>query len=311
MTEHKCDTKAKWVDRLIQRAAERLAPSDEAVWIQEKFDSFGVKYGLARRQDIDRLIYQKLTGRCPERDSQLLKIRYWRTGRHKPQSREQCLQLGKALNLEKEDLRYMLQAYYDSADRIFDKGDEKNPVYQERLRLFGELEQQYLINAHPDILTQMGVPWNRPEPYLRHYYFQDAANYVSGVRQGRNSSHISSANYVNEFQKSRRLQGEIPRRTILRHLFIMGAPFLSKEVMNSRLTALGYAPLSEGHESRWGERVDCLILGLLEQYSAECTGKSPVQCLAWLQNTSRFLDQRLVDVGHPELRFLYFKALGN
>lgn len=298
-----------WIDALIRQATENLNPSDESIWLQEKFHRIGTKYGIRRQQDIDRLIFQKLYLCPPTKDSQVLKIRYWRTCRHKPQNRKQCLELGQALELNEEETHYLLQNYFDCSDVIFEQGDTKNPLYQTRLRVFSELEQQYLRNAHPDTLEQFGIPWDKPESSLRHYYFQDATNYVFDVQPENKSCHFSSANYINEFQKNRHLLGEIPRRTMLRHLFIMSAPFLSKEVINNRLTALGYAPLSENHESRQSERLDCLILGLLSQYKNECTGMAPHKCLSWLQGVCRILDEKLICSGHLELRFLFFKSL--
>ena len=305
----KNDAKSDWINALIHQATEKAFPSDEIVWLQEKFDSLGMKYGMERRQDIDRLVFQKMTGNCLVKDSQLLKIRYWRTGRHKPQSRQQCFEFGRALELDQNENCYLLQGYYDGADMIFGEADTQNPVYQSRMWVFRELERQYLVGVHPDTMEWFKIPWNNPEPFLRHYYFQDALQYISGMQQKENNSHFSSTNYVSEFQKSRRLLGEIPRRTILRHLFLMGAPFLSIDVMNERLTALGYTPLSEGHESRWGERIDLLMIGLIKHYEAECVGTSPELCMKWLRNTCQMLDERLVSSKHPELRFLNFKAL--
>lgn len=298
-----------WLDALIQQATENLSPSDEAVWLRERFHMLGAKYGISRQQDIDCLVFQKISGHPPIKDSQLLKIRYWRTGRHKPQNREQCLELGHALELDEKDTLYLLQFYFDGADVIFSQADIGNSLYQTRLLSFGELEQQYLLNAHPDTLEQFNIAWDKPEASLRHYYFQDTAKYVSGVQSESPTSHFSSANYVNEFQRNRHLLGDIPRRTMLRHLFIMSAPFLSREILDARLTALGYARLSANHESRFGERLDCLILGLLTQYENQCRDKSPLQCLSWLQSTCRTLDEKLVNSSHPELRFLFFKAL--
>ena len=75
--EEKKVIKQDWVDALVRQATENLAPADEIVWLQEKFDALGVTYGMERRQDIDRLIFQKMNGRDPEKDSQLIKIRYW------------------------------------------------------------------------------------------------------------------------------------------------------------------------------------------------------------------------------------------
>lgn len=269
---------------------------------------------MYRKQDVDRLIFEKMNGRCPLRDSEILKIRYWRTGRHKPQSREQCLELTRALELEPEEARYLLQFYYDAADQVFTEEDLDNPVYQERLRVLAELETQYLANAHPAELDRLDIPWTGNGKFLRHYYFQDAGSYVyagATEKSGKKNSHFSSINYIHEFQKNRRLLGEIPRKTILRHLFIMGAPFLSAEVMNDWFQALGYAPLTMDHETRWGERLDCLLLRLLERYEQECTGKSPEEGLCWLRESCRMLDRALAGTGHEELRFLYFKALRN
>lgn len=309
MTERD-DVNPEWIHTLIRQAAETPAPSDEILWLQGKFNALGRKYGMERRQDVDRLVAQKMTGSGPVEDSRTLKIRYWRTGRHKPQSRRQCLELGRALELDPDETRYLLQGYYDGADRIFDGEEPENPVYQFRIRVIRELERQYLWNAHPDRLEWLNIPWKNPEAYLRHYYFQDAASYASGSHTD-SSDHFSSTNYVSEFQKSRRLMGEIPRRTVLRHLLIMSAPFLSVRVINERLDLLGYLPLSEGHESRSGERVDLLILGFLKHYETECGGASPEQCMAWLRHTYQMMDEELVSSGHPELRFLHFKALSS
>lgn len=219
------------------------------------------------------------------------------------------MELAKALDLDEGGTRYLLQYYYDGADQIFSEADASNPVYQERLCVMQALEEQYLTNAEPDDLEEMNIPWDKPLPYLRHFYFLDAMRYLSQPQQEQAENHLSSANFVHEFQKTRRLLGEIPRKTMLRHLFLMGAPYLSIEVMNERLTALGYAPLAEDHETRWGERLDCLILRLLERYEAVCAGKTPAEGLAWLRQTCRAMDGALTDSGAKELQFLRFKAL--
>ena len=75
------------------------------------------------------------------------------------------------------------------------------------------------------------------------------------------------------------------------------------------LETLGYLPLDERHESRFGERTDLLVLSLLERYQQECTGKTPSDCHAWLRHTCRDMDTFLLHRGHPELRFLHFKTL--
>lgn len=299
----------QWAEQVLEECMASISPAQELVWLQRQFDAIGIESGLTRKNDVDRLIFQKMHGRTPERDSEILKIRYWRTGRHKPQSRQQCLELSRALNLDDAGTLYLLQYYYDAADQVFDEADTTKPLYQKRLRVMQELEIQYLTNADLDYLENIGVPWDKPLPYLRHCYFQDAARYISGSQWEKADSHLSSANFVHEFQKTRRLLGEIPRKTILRHLFLLSAPYLSVAVMNDRLTALGYAPLTKDHETRWGERLDGLLLRLLERYESACSGKTPDEGLVWLQQACREIDEALIGTGHTELQFLRFKAL--
>lgn len=298
-----------WIKEMIKECTSRTEESEEICWIQSKFEELGKQSGLTRKQDIDRLVFEKMNGRCPDKESEILKIRYWRTGRHKPQNRAQCLELARALELSEEETRYLLQYYFDASDRVFEKEDVWDMLYQKRLLVIQELEQQYLASAHPAKMEQLDIPWERQESFLRHYYFNNVRSFICSEPLEKCESHLNSINYVHEFQRSRQLLGEIPRKTMLRHLFVMSAPFLSVKVMNERLAALGYAPLNRLHETRGGERLDSLILRLLEQYERDCRGKTPEEGLLWLQEVCREIDRELVEAKHTELRFLYFKAL--
>lgn len=74
-------------------------------------------------------------------------------------------------------------------------------------------EAQYLAMVHPLTLERLHIPWERSGEYLRHYYVQDARQYVDTKNKPDGASHLNSANYVNEFQRLRFLMGEIPRKT--------------------------------------------------------------------------------------------------
>lgn len=298
-----------WLEETLCLCTAPEEESRETAWIRERFEDAARSGNLSRRGVLDRLVFERLYGRPPETSAEQVTVRYWRTGRHKPQSREQCLALGRALVLEETEMRFLLQGYYDSADRVFSPADREDPVYRRRRAYLAGLEEQYLAAAHPLALDRLHIPWEKAGDYLRHYYVQDARQYVDTKNRADGASHLSSANYVNEFQRLRFLMGEIPRKTMLRHLFLLLAPFVSREALDQGLTALGYLPLDARHESRFGERIDCLLLALLEQYRLACGGMSPSGSLAWLRRTCRAMDARLLQRGHPELRFLHFKTL--
>lgn len=307
--EHPLQDMDSWLKETLALCTAFEPPSQESRFIREQFAKLAQVNGIARKKELDRLVFERMYGRKPEKDTDFLSIRYWRTGRHKPQSREQCLSLGLALELGPEDTLFLLQGYYDSADRIFSSADQKDPVYLYRRKQIETLAEQYLAMAHPLELEQMKISWKNPALYLRHYYVQDARQYVFSCCNSGNASHLTSATYVSEFQKNRFLKGEIPRKTMLRHLFLMQSPFLSRELLSQGLKNLGYLPLDPDHESRSGARLDLLVIRLLELYERECSGKSPSACKSWLRRTCRTIDEFLVNSRHPELRFLHFKVL--
>ena len=299
----------EWLKKTFALCTASEQESQERIWIRERFEDVARSQSVGSRGALDRLVFERLYGRRPEKSTEQLTVRYWRTGRHKPQSRELCLALGRALALEEAEKPFLLLGYYDSADRVFAPGDREDPVYRQRREYLARLEEQYLAMAHPLVLEQLRIPWEKAGDYLRHYYVQDARQYVEAKNKVDGACHLNSANYINEFQHLRFLTGEIPRKTMLRHLFLLLAPFVSREALDQGLTTLGYLPLDARHESRFGERTDLLVLALLEQYRQACAGKSPADCQSWLRRTCRTMDGFLQYRGHPELRFLYFKTL--
>lgn len=308
MEQRKPDS-PEWLKKTLALCTASEQESQERIWIRERFEDVARSQSVGSRGALDRLVFERLYGRQPEKSTEQLTVRYWRTGRHKPQSRELCLALGRALALEETEMAFLLQGYYDSADRVFAPADREDPVYRQRREYLARLEEQYLAMAHPLVLEQLRIPWEKAGDYLRHYYVQDARQYVEAKNKVDGACHLNSANYVNEFQHLRFLTGEIPRKTMLRHLFLLLAPFVSREALDQGLTMLGYLPLDARHESRFGERIDFLVLKLLERYQQECVGKAPADCQSWLRRTCRIMDGFLQNRGHPELRFLYFKTL--
>lgn len=298
-----------WLENTLALCTESEWESRETAWIRERFEDVARSHNLNGRGALDRLVFERLYGRQPEKNTEHLAVRYWRTGRHKPQSREQCLALGRALALTPADEAFLLKGYYDSADIVFDTADYQDPVYCRRRQYLEDLETQYLAMVHPLELERLNIPWEKSGEYLRHCYVQDARQYVHTKNKLDGTSHLNSANYVNEFQRLRFLVGEVPRKTMLRHLLLLSAPFVSRSVLDRGLEMLGYLPLDERHESRFGERTDFLVLSLLDRYQQECTGKTPSDCHAWLRRTCRLMDTFLLHRGHPELRFLHFKTL--
>ena len=298
-----------WLEKTLALCTESGWESREAAWIRERFEDVARSQSLSGRGALDRLVFERLYGRQPEKSTEQLAVRYWRTGRHKPQSREQCLALGRALALNPADEAFLLQGYYDSADMVFNAADYEDPVYRRRRRYLEDLVAQYLAMVHPLELECLNIPWEKSGEYLRHCYVQDARQYVDTKNKLDGASHLNSANYVNEFQRLRFLVGEIPRKTILRHLFLLSAPFVSRSILDLGLETLGYLPLDEQHESRFGERTDFLVLSLLEWYQQECAGKPPLRLSCVAPPYLRLMDTFLLHRGHPELRFLHFKTL--
>ena len=225
-------------------------------------------------------------------------------------SREQCLSFGKALDLSEEEMRYLIQGYYDRSDRVFET-EQEGGVYGWRIGLLNELIQEYLDKVHPVIRHRLYRSGADLEHSLRHIYYTDARSYLDAREpdQTEVKQHIASINYVSEFGRQMKLLGEIPRKTMIRHLLLFAVPFVSRELLSSRLEAFGYFPLKDTHTQVDGSRLDRLILGFLELYEENCSGKDPESCSRWFREAYGILDRYLEERGNTSLRFLYFKAL--
>ena len=225
--------KALWnlADACLE-AGERERP--EKQWLGRMYDRFREANRSLGKAEADELIYMKMYAQIPGKPSDTLKIRYWRTGRHLPVSREQCLSFGKALDLSEEEMRYLIQGYYDRSDRVFET-EQEGGVYGWRIGLLNELIQEYLDKVHPVIRHRLYRSGADLEHSLRHIYYTDARSYLDAREpdQTEVKQHIASINYVSEFGRQMKLLGEIPRKTMIRHLLLFAVPFVSRELLST------------------------------------------------------------------------------
>lgn len=279
-------------------------------WLKERYEEFRRRHGGIGKAEADVSIYRTMYGAEPEKPSDVLKIRYWRTGRHLPINREQCEGFGKAMELSENHARFLLQGYFDRSDRAFETETE-DAVYQERRALLEELKKEYLDKIPPMVRLQLYQESRGMEQSLRHLYYSDAKRYLNPDRpeDARLERHFVSISYDSEFRRQMKLLGEIPRRTMIRHILIFSVPYISRELLSSRLSALGYLPLDENHTQTDGSRLDLLVMGFLKLYEETCTGKAPETCAEWFRRAYAILDAILKEHGADNLRFFYFKTI--
>lgn len=288
----------------------------EARWIQQWVDRLADAEGIKSRTEADRMIYEKMYARAPKK-TDTTKIRYWRTGYHLPAGRKEALVFARILQLDQSEETYFLQACMEKSDLVFEgvPGEECSsyPIYKERTALMETMISQYIASVPPSRMSQLDIPYERLETYVRHLYCIDALNGTAfALRSGKKEiakNHLSSSNYESEFLRIRGLLGEIPRRTMLRQIFLLSLPYLNRRLMDERLLRMGYLPLTEGHTSQKGALVDDLVIGLLKLYESSCTGKDPLTCRYWMFEQLSILDQYLLDCKKEEYRFLYFRIL--
>ena len=271
------------------------------------------RYKLKSKIQVDRLLCERMLGREPRTGTESLKIRYWRTGRYTPVNREQCLRLAEALELTEEEKRFLIQGYFDRSETVYDTPEKWNSApCIEKCSLLQKLEERYLAGIPRELLEELHIRPEERGKYFRHIYFTDAFHYVTV--SGEHSmemlrKHITSTRYDSELRRQMRLQGEIPRKTMLRHLLILNAPMVSLETVNRQLNFLGYLPLSEDHTLTGGERLDSLVIRLLEGYGEVFDPRQPRRSLCWLQEACREMDRLFVEMKRPRMRFMHFKAL--
>ena len=81
----------------------------ELTWLKAFYEQFRNRCMPSGKLEADRLLFEKMYSRMPQKPSDTLKIRYWRTGRHTPVNREQCLMFGKAMEMNDKDLDFLIK----------------------------------------------------------------------------------------------------------------------------------------------------------------------------------------------------------
>lgn len=285
----------------------------ELLWLQRHHMHIQKKYNLKNKQDTDRFLYERMYGQQPKKTSELMKMRYWRTGRYTPGNREQCLLYGKALELSEDEIRYLLQNYYDRSLEVFDPETcQESKSYQEKTLYMRRLIDTYLHRLSKETLSFYKVSETELESSLRHLYFTELFYYVHLYIVPESEllkRHIVSTRYDSEFKRQVKLLGEIPRKTMIRHLIIFNLPDLTLEKLNEQLTFFGYLPLCEDHTMTGGEHLDWLLIHLLHMYEKVCRDKDEVERLAWFREICHILDRFFAESGKPRMRFMYFKSL--
>lgn len=286
----------------------------ELIWLKEKCRLIQEKYQLRTKSDTDTWLYRKMYGRSPDRESDLLKIRFWRTGRHLPLNRRLCLLFGEALELSPEEMRYLIQNYYDHSLYLFsDTADFSTELYRKNYTLMQELANSFLSRTSDARLQFLNISRDALSHNLRHVYYTASFDYVhmklSKARRTELTMHITSISYCSELTRLLKLHGEFPRRTMLRHLIFCNLPDLSLSRLNDQLFQLGFLPLQEDHTLAGGEHLDWLLVRLLQIYEDLRKEKDTDFCQTWFANACCTLDQFFAEQNCPALRFMYYKAL--
>lgn len=285
----------------------------ELEWVKKRYDCIQEKYNLKNKTETDRFLYERMHGHAPEKNTEFLKIRYWRTGKYVPGSRKQCLLFGKALELSEEELRFMMKGFCDRSEDIYGTAaSQRDRKCCERKAYLEKIVETYIRNVPQEKLESLHIPEEKAEMFFRHLYFTDAFQYVeplSGVDGEIMRKHITSYRYQSEFARQMQLRGEIPRKVFIRHLLILGLPELTLEKLDRQLQFFGYLGLDEEHTMVRGERLDWLLIRIFEMYEEMLCKKEREVCLQWFRKACRTLDRVFREEGCPRLRFMYFKAL--
>ncbi len=283
----------------------------EKEWLLDKYERYKQKLEAEENQRLtrtqtDERLYKELYHTAPLKYSQITKIRYWRSGTHFPGNYEEALGFARVLGLDKEEIRYFFQVYLEQ-NHFADEEKWKAAVM-----LLDSLKTEFQQKIHPSEILRYGVLERDLSRCFRMLYFEKAAGYVnliSVTKEGRLNPQ-ESASFGSELMRIQKMQGHFSRKTLIRHLIILGSPFVSVEQMNLWLECLGCAPLQEAHTTVDGYRMDLLVIRVLELYEKTARGLEPQEGKLLLRWILSEMDRTLQGQDMQELCFMYFKALG-
>ena len=307
MLNNMTDDNFPFKERMMKIARQCIAEEGERPELRrlkEIYECKRAEYGIGKAA-MDALLYERICGSLPQKPSDTLKLRYWRTGRHYPVNREVCTALARALELEDEGSRWLLTAWMDRSADFYKKVPPcDDEVYWSRRNRLQDMAAAY-VNRR--LSTEKGFTYGA----FRHCYYLDALKYVNpdeiaAIRQ----KSIYSINYDSELKRSALLLGEIPRKTMLRHLILLSLPELTRTGLSEDLSFFGYLPLTSEHTLTGGEYLDRLVIENLRLYERIMEQYGPDEAMCWFCRCWRMLDKYFVAVGKPGFRLFYFKALG-
>ena len=143
----------------------------EENWLEEIYLQFLCKNGIRTRAEgderISRIMSELRGDSNTQKESDLIKIRYWRTGKHYPRNRAICVLFGQALGLEEADQRRLMMEWYNRADRVFEAEDMGDKTYMRRRELLRKLQTEFLEKQKPEELLSMCAPGTVPSENLR------------------------------------------------------------------------------------------------------------------------------------------------
>lgn len=295
-------------EHMLRLAAECLQLSHEErpeqVKLKAIYEKKRMAYGL-NKGDMDRLLFERIFHCMPESEADVLRIRYWRTGQHYPINHATALAFARALELTEEESLWMIQSWLDKRDLDGKMLAENAELHRKRCLRLQHLAREYLFRK----IKTKAFTFNR----FRHCYFLDALKYTKPGRVTPQllKGTINSINYDSELKRSMRLSGEIPRRTMLRHLILLNMPELSLENIQEQLVFFGYLPLKAQHTLTDGAYCDCIVIEMLRFHEWLRASVGQERAEKWFCSCYRKLDIYFAQEGKNAYRFLYFKALEN
>lgn len=169
---------------------------------------------------------------------------------------------------DENEMRSLFQRYYDRTDISWlAEPETSDRVYWERRNRMEDLQKEYLTKTNPDRFFHRSVTNGKQKENFRHLYYVDAGRYTLLGDQSDYLERAASMSYHTELKRIMLLFGEIPRKTMIRHIIILCAPYLSAERLNENLKAFGYQPLDENHTQIDGTHLDWLLIRILKIYA--------------------------------------------
>lgn len=283
----------------------------ETEWLAAQYDAWRISCGNLSKGKADEMIYERMYGKAPAKNSDLNKIRFWRTGRHLPVNREDAESFADALDFDMEQKKYFFRSYMELY--YFENEEEKERAQQ----LLADLKEEYLMKIPPFKMEMLGGKL-APEKNFRHLYYLDALSFTSRPDlRGKNEKdkekqdRMVSVSFGSELLRIQRMEGEISRKSMLRHLILLGSPFVSARQINSWLEQLGFAPLDESHVSTGGIAMDALLIRMLACYEELAAGREYLECEKILRTIFVKTDEYLQQHNLEKWRIMYFKSLKN